>query len=526
MEDNRKMSRFNTKTSSTRTTNHEGEVAYKLSPELELYATVCTASLQNKFYEKADDTLNRVKALIKKVSPDFVAKLAVYAREQMYLRSIPLVLVVELNKHLSDRKIIEPLTERVIQRADEITEILAYYQAANPQNIREVNGQKKKLGKLSKSLSRGIAKAFNKFDEYSLAKYNRKGDVNLRDALFLTHAKPKDKEQEALFKKLVEDKLETPYTWEVELSSAKEKGKTKTQVWEELIASNKLGYMALLRNLRNILQAEVSKESIIKVAERLSDKDAVKKSKQLPFRFLSAYKELNNSGRSRYHYDNDSEPINSPYVSMILDALEDAIAVSAENVPGFGYDTSVLIASDVSGSMQTPVSPKSKVLMYDIGLTLSMVLQSKCKAVQTGIFGDSFKIKHMPKTSILANVQKLYEIEGEVGYSTNGYKVIEHLNNTNQSVDKIMIFTDCQMWNSDSWRSDNSSFKSEWSKYKKANPNAKLYLFDLQGYGNTPLSVQEQDVHLIAGWSEKVFSVLSALEEGKDAIDVINKITL
>lgn len=525
------MSRFNTNTQgSSRTTNHEGEVAYKLTPELELYATVCTASLQNKFYEKSDETLSRIKTLIKKVSPEFVAKLAIYAREQMYLRSIPLVLVIELNKHLSNGKMtnsmIEPLTKRVIQRADEITEILSYYQVANPQNIKEVNGQKKKLGKLSKALSRGIAGAFNKFDEYGFAKYNRKTEVKMRDALFLTHAKPKDKEQEALFKKIVEDKLEVPYTWEVELSTASAKGKTKTQVWEELIKSEKLGYMALLRNLRNILQADVSKEAIVKVAERLSDKSAVKKSRQLPFRFLSAYKELSNTGRSRYSYGETSEPITSQYVGLILDALEDAIKVSAEAVPGFGYDTDVLIASDVSGSMMTPVSPRSKVEMYDIGLTLSMVLQHKCKMVRTGIFGNTFKVKALPKESILANVMKLKSIEGEVGYSTNGYKVIEYLNNNKISVDKVMIFTDCQMWNDSGWRSDNSTFKSEWSKYKKANPKAKLYLFDLQGYGNTPISVQEQDVHLIAGWSEKVFGVLSALEDGKTAIDVINKITL
>lgn len=525
------MSRFNSNlTGSNRTTNHEGAVAYKMSPELELYATVCTASLQNKFYENVDETLTRIRGLIKKVSPEFVAKLAVYAREEMYLRSIPLVLVVELNKHLSESKqsnsLIEPLTERVIQRADEITEILAYYQAANPQNIREVNGQKKKLGKLSKSLSRGISRAFNKFDEYGFAKYNRKTEVKFRDALFLTHTKPKDEKQEALFKKIVEDSLEVPYTWEVELSTAKDKGKEKKQVWEELIDSGKLGYMALLRNLRNILQENVTKAHIVKVANAISNPELVKKSKQLPFRFLAAYKELSNNTRRRYGYHDDSEPVKSPYVSYILEALEKAIAVSAENIPGFGLDTDVLIACDVSGSMQTPISQRSKIEMYDVGLTLGMTLRNRCDMLITGIFGDSFKIKNLPKENILANVLKLYEIEGEVGYSTNGYKVIQYLNQNNIAMDKVMIFTDCQMWNSSGWRSDNSTFQSEWSSYKAKFPMAKLYLFDLQGYGDTPISTQDKDVFLIAGWSDKVFGVLSALEEGKNAIDVINKINI
>jgi hypothetical protein len=524
MEENT-MARFNAKISeSTKTTNHEGAIAYKLTPELELYATVCTASLQDKFYEKADETLTRIRALIKKVDPMFVAKLAVYAREQMYLRSIPLVLVIELNKQVEDKSLIVPLTKRVIQRADEITELLAYYQTANPQNAKEVKGNKKKLCKLSKALSKGIAESFHKFDEYQFAKYNTDGEVKLRDALFLTHPKPMNPTEVALFKKIAQDTLDTPYTWEVELSTAKAKGKEKKQVWQELIDSNKLGYMALLRNLRNILQEDVSKEHMIKVAKAISDPEQVRKSKQLPFRFLSAYKELAGSAKKRgYSRSDDETKINSPYVSLMLDALEDAIAVSAENVPGFGYDTSILIASDVSGSMQKPVSEKSKIENYDIGLTLSMVLQHRCKVVQTGIFGDSFKIKALPKKAILANVLKLYEIEGEVGYSTNGYKVIRHLIETKQKVDKVMIFTDCQMWNSDG---DGSTFVKEWNTYKSFNPSAKLYLFDLSGYGNTPISTREKDVYLIAGWSEKVFGVLSALEEGKTAIDVINKVTL
>ena len=83
-----------------KTINHEGEEAYKLTPELELYSLVCTASLQNKFYESSSNTLDRLRALVKKVKPEFVAKLAVYARNEMYLRSIPIVLIVELIHNL------------------------------------------------------------------------------------------------------------------------------------------------------------------------------------------------------------------------------------------------------------------------------------------------------------------------------------------------------------------------------------------------------------------------------------------
>ena len=118
--------------------------------------------------------------------------------------------------------------------------------------------------------------------------------------MFLVHPKAKDEKQQALFDKIVQDELAIPYTWETELSALgqikfdsedlkKEAVKLK---WEELIFSNKLGYMATLRNLRNILEAGVSKEALNKVCGFLSDAKAVANSKQLPFRFLAAYREL------------------------------------------------------------------------------------------------------------------------------------------------------------------------------------------------------------------------------------------
>src|SRR5579863_949737 len=112
-------------------TNYESGKAYSLTPELELYSTVVTTGLADKFYEKADARLARIRELIAKNDPEFVAKLAVYTRTAMYLRSVPLVLAVELLKQTKGNSLVSKTVERVIQRADEITELLAYYQAAN-----------------------------------------------------------------------------------------------------------------------------------------------------------------------------------------------------------------------------------------------------------------------------------------------------------------------------------------------------------------------------------------------------------
>jgi 60 kDa SS-A/Ro ribonucleoprotein len=491
--------------------NHENAIAFPMTPEYELYAAVVTTGLNVSFYEKDSTRLQRIQDLIQKSNPVFVAKLAVYTRNEMNLRTLPLVLVVELAKIYSGDSLVSKMIEKVIQRADEITELLAYYQMANQRT------DIKKLNRLSKQIQKGLSHAFNKFDEYQFAKYNQKAEVTLKDALFLVHPKAKDEAQQAVFNKIVNDTLSTPYTWETELSqlgqvkfyNETEKQKAFTQKWEELIDSNKIGYMALLRNLRNIIEANVSMTHMEKVCDYLSNEKAVLNSKQLPFRFLSAYRELKNGA--------------SKYTSMVLDALEIAVSISAENIKGFDASTSIVIACDVSGSMQQPVSPKSTILLYDIGLMLGMLMQSQCKNVISGMFGNSWKIINMPKRSVLSNVNEYYKREGEVGYATNGHLVVEHLIKRNEIVDKVMMFTDVQMWNSEN---NNATFASSWTRYKSIAPNAKLYLFDLAGYGRQPIDIQRNDVYLIAGWSDKVFEVLHALDSEKSAVNFINRIEL
>lgn len=498
------MSQFNSPSkSSTATTNKEGAKAYALSPELALYTMVVTTALGGKFYESADDRVERVRSVLPQVDPEFVAKLAVYARSQMHLRSIPLVLLVELAKIHSGDSLVSKATAKTIQRADEITELLAYYQIANERT------DAKKLNKLSNQLYKGIKRAFNNFDEYQFAKYDREGQVKLRDALFLAHPKAGTSEEQQVFDRLAKGELSTPYTWEVELSKAGQDGKDKKKVWEELIESGKVGYMALLRNLRNILEADVGGKALEKVCATLSDPEQVRKSKQLPFRFLSAYREIKEVG--------------SPKATAVLSDLEKAVITTSENIKGYDTDTTVLIACDVSGSMQSTISPKSKVTNYDIGLMLGMLLQNRCRSVITGMFGDIFKVVQLPQNQILAGADELHRREGEVGYSTNGYEVIKYLIDSEQKVDKVMMFTDCQMWDS-TYR--DAHIQEYWSEYKKMNPDAKLYLFDLAGYGDTPLSIHQEGVYCIAGWSDKVFDVLHAIDTGGSAVETIQSIDL
>ena len=545
------MSKFNTiiKEQSV-TVNHEGAEAFKLSAEMELYTAVVTASLSNKFYETADERIERIADLVGKCDARFVAQLAVYARTKMNLRSVPLLLVVELAKHHSGDNLVSRTIEKVILRADEIMELLHCYQWRNSQSNADSKTSTKKLGRLSHQIQVGLQKAFNNFDEYQFAKYDRNNlEVKLRDALFIVHPKAKDDAQQLLFNKITDRTLETPYTWETELSAlgqqefitGTERQMAFAAKWEELIDSGKMGYMAMLRNLCNFLKNGISIEAIEKVANRLSNEHEVVSSKQFPFRFLSAYREIKNARYSFNVHSNilanameetalvtnkaieDINAVGRHKYTMLFNALEKAVLASSKNITGFDENARVLLACDVSGSMYTPISPNSSVKNYDIGLVLAMLLKNRCKNVISGIFGNVWKVVDFPSTGILNNVDELYKREGEVGYSTNGFKVIQYLNEKNIVMDKVMMFTDCQMWNS---YGTGETIRKEWDKYKKIAPNAKLYLFDLNGYGNTPLNIVREDVALIAGWSDRIFEMLEAIENGSNAIEEIKKIEL
>ena len=492
--------------------NYQGGEAYRLTPELELYTAVVTSSLSNKFYEEKEEQMLRISNLVSQVSPEFVAKLAVYTRTQMNLRSIPLLLIVLLSKIHNGDDLVARTIEKTVLRADEIAELLMCYQLLNPSE------GEKKLAKLSRQIQNGLKSAFNRFDEYQFAKYDRSNaQVQLRDALFLVHPKAKDDKQQELFDKIAQKKLEIPYTWETELSalgqqkfeSQEEKTMALRAKWEELIFSGKVGYMALLRNLRNMLNAQVSGSAMNHVADLLADEHQVKNSKQLPFRFLSAYREIKGI-----------ESVNTQYV---MSALETAIKHSTTNIEGFDEQTSVLLACDVSGSMNCSISSKSTLQYYDIGILLAMLFKTRCKSVISGIFGNKWEVVNMPSDNILMATDQLKNLANKVGFSTNGYKVIDYLIDNKKEIDKVMFFTDMQLWDSDG---HNTSLRQSWERYKQRFPKSKLYLFDLCGYGVSPLKIAQPDVYIVSGWSDRVFDVLSAIEKGTDAIEFIKKVKI
>ena len=413
---------------------------------------------------------------------------------------------------------------------------MSYYVKANKKEPKVVKTKGnhttyKTIHGLSNQMNKGIKDLFEsgKFNEYQLSKYNRKTEIKLRDALFLSHPKPQNQEQKDLFNKLANDDLDIPYTWEVELSMGGEIKKSKKETWEELIDSGKLGYMALIRNLRNFVREGISNEHIYKVAERLSDYEQVKRSKQLPFRFLSAYRALGQNPARRSYWDGGEEEYSSNVVNcppVLLEALEKAVFASIENISMFDEDEDVLIATDVSGSMQHTFSERGTTQLFDIGTLMAMLLQTRCANATVGMFGDTWKVlDDLPKFNVLAGTNEIHKREGEVGYATNGWKVLDWALKSGKKYDRIMIFTDCQMWNhGDRW--GGNTINELWNKYRKFSPETKLYLFNLNSYGGSPLDMRDGNVNLISGWSDRIFEVLWNIEQGGSSLDEIKEIIL
>lgn len=320
----------------------EGGVAARIGPEQELRRTVAACLLwEDNFYESGASIADRIKALVPKCRPEFVAACAFEARTAMKLRHVPLLLVREMARTVPHAQLVGKLLPDVIQRADELAEFVAIY-------------WKDGRAPLSKQVKTGLAKAFQKFSEYDLAKYNRDGAVKLRDVLFLSHAKPKDEAQAAVWKKLVDGKLATPDTWEVALSG----GADKRETFMRLMEGKKLGALAFLRNMRNMKEAGIEANDVGEYAQ------AVDIARVLPFRFIAA-------ARAVPAWESVIEP-------MMLRACE-----GREKLPG---KTVVLL--DVSGSMDSPVSSKSDIHRIDAAAGVAILLRELCEEVDVFTFSE------------------------------------------------------------------------------------------------------------------------------------------
>ncbi len=367
---------------------HEGAPARELNAEQMLRRSVLSCLLwEDEFYEGGEAIADRILALAGSVAPETVAALAVEAREQMKLRHVPLLLLCALIR--TGGPIVSATIERVIQRADELSELVSLYW----------RGGKRPL---SKQMKLGLARAFVKFDAYQLAKYDRSGPVRLRDVLFLSHAKPKDEAQALLWKQLVDGTLASPDTWEVALSAGADKGETFTR----LLGEKKLGYLALLRNLRNMDQAGVDEALVTEAI--LARQGAAR---VLPFRYVAAAR---------------AAPRFEP-------ALDQALMETILEQPVMAGRTLVLV--DVSGSMDGRLSAKSDLTRMDAAATLAAIIPG-----QVRLFTFSNQVVEVPARRGMAGVDAIVRSQPHSGTALGA--AVTQMNTIPH--DRLIVITDEQ----------------------------------------------------------------------------------
>ena len=472
------MAKFNVVKSKPVVLNKEGGESYRPTDKLELtLRTMSFLMSGDQYYSKEKEVSDEISSLVKKIStkdPEFILKLAAYAREKMYLRSVPVYLLVEYAKQTRALKGAYRYVPKILRRADEPAEALAYYFKSSGSR------------KVPALLKKGIGEALNSFDAYQFGKYDRAGEVSLKDVIFLTHPKAKDANQQAIYDSIVAGTLETPITWETEVSG---KGSTK-EVWESVIP--KMGYMALLRNLRNFEQKKVNMKPVY---EKLTKPGAVMASKQFPYRFFSAYREVAES--------------------KTLDAIQTAMEISVANVPKIPGKT--FIASDNSGSMHgVGPSKNSKVQNIEVASLFSAISQHVCEDSLVGAFGQTYAdVPLSSKSTILDNMEKV--MRKDVGHSTEAWKAIESVRRRGLFFDRMFVFSDMQCY-TDSWGSSRD-MRYELNLYRKeVNPKCRMYSFDLAQYGLLKFPEGDPLTCPIGGYSDSIFRLVPMFEEGRETM--------
>lgn len=361
-------------------------------------------------YETGADNASNIAKLVHLNTLDTVAQIAVEARMVQKLRHVPLLLVREMARHNQISMfpgLVADTLEAVIQRPDELTEFLSIYWKSGKQP-------------LSAQVKKGLARAFKNFDEYSLAKYNRKDAVKLRDVLFLSHVKATDIAQDDLYKRLIKDELAIPNTWETRVSAGENKG----QVFTDMIIDNQLGALAFLRNLRNMIEAGVSPTYIRQGFAQLNPKWL------LPINYLAAEKY-------------------APQYAPEIEALMLKGFQTVEKLPGH-----TVFVVDVSGSMNAPISGKSEFTRMDVAFAMAMVAEATCESV--AIFATAGDMRNHKTALIKAHngvvngmgfslMRAFREQTGKLGGGgIFTRQALEYIQTIDNNPDRIIVFSDSQ----------------------------------------------------------------------------------
>ncbi len=501
----------------------------------EYYTVPTNPDLARKFNGSLDGLTGAAKEVVSAAvdvarsdNPRDLLRIAAWLRTEGHCRQTPLVLLAIAAKEVASRPFVREYAPRIIQRADELAGAYAAYRFL--------------FGKpISAALLKGIKDAFANFDEYQLVKYNRPGDnPSMKDVLLqLPDRKPGKPLSRGVAEYLINGSLvdkngvnhsdTAPYVAKYlaflkranelgnklnpELLSLAHDAKINWEVLISMFGSSKetwnavipnMGYMALLRNLRNILTHDAD---IGEVLKDLTSEKAVLGSKQYPFRFFSALRELNAL----------TGQVDTGKLKKVKDAVANALDISVKNVGEVPGDSIVII--DCSGSMTSPVSAMSSVSMKEAAACLAAVMFKACTNAYVYAFAEGCQLLDLRQNSSAIDVVDKV-LGANVGFATYAYKAMQDATEKKLKASRIILLSDMQCYHDGS-----QNLQHYLTEYKRTvNSNVWFHSINMNSHDASSQVAPANRINLLSGFSDKILATLLSTESGANGIPTLEYI--
>jgi 60 kDa SS-A/Ro ribonucleoprotein len=483
--------------------NEAGGPAYAFSPEHALAQYAVTGTLYGTFYASDEEQLAKVKSLASKVSPELVAKTAVYCRQRGGMKDVPAFLVAWLATH--DVGLMLRVFPRVIDDARMMRKFVAIVRSGETGRKSFGSAPKRALREWFQSRTpetifrQSIGQSPSMSDVIKMVRpppRNDKGEADaVREALY-GYLIGKNVDQAQLpaltqafeaWKKNVEEPLpDVPFEMLTCLP-------LRAEHWTKL--ARRMTFDQLRQNLNTLLRHGVFTDPAIVdlVAERLSDVEAVKRSRTLPYQLLAAYRAASGA-----------VPV------AIVHALARAVEHAVANVPTMGK--AVVLCPDVSASMHSAItgdrgSATSVVRCVDVAaLVTAALLRKNERAIVLPFSDDVVPLRLNTLDSVVTNAELLSSLPSG---GTTCSAPLRWLNACGEAPDVVLVVSDNQSWTDFASRGGRGTpMAEEWERLRARNPSTKLVLIDLQPYATTQVPMRPDVLH-VGGFSDAVFDVVS-----------------
>lgn len=440
---------------------------------------------EDTFYEDGESIADRIKKYMKQVTPEQARSVLKEAKVDNKLRHMPLFLLVNMakNGYLTAEDVANTIT-----RVDDMSELLSLYWSTDWKD--STGNTVKNKHTVPKSIVKGIQKALPKFDEYQLAKYRGdRYDVSLKTVIKMTHPKPENAEMEALWGRAINGNLATPDTWEVGLTNCHTPAEKK-EFWTRMLTEktekgfNKLGALALIRNLRNMQSVNVDEDNI------RSALGSASMSKIFPFQLVTAAR----------------------YAPQLEDVLETKLLESIDSMEKLEGDTVVLL--DTSGSMRSPLSGKGETTCQDVAASMGAIIRGVCNKSIIYTFQEDIQVVPSGRKgfALIDCVRRAPSGGTSVIDCTNDAVRMYKESHNGKYPARVIVVTDEQT-NSDgtgrSWR------RGTTVKLDNLPSNCNGYIINVGTYENGVGYNNSCNYVHINGWSENVLKYISAYEKFK-----------